>query len=185
MDSAAAVADSGAAALRAAGDMNLQRLARHLIATPWSVGRALPPAALARIEHAIRESERVHGGQIRFAVEASLEPSAVWRGMSAADRALDVFSLLRVWDTAHNNGVLVYLLLADRDVEIVADRGIHQHVGGPRWEAVCRGMEAHFRQGRFEQGVLEGIAAISVHLESHFPRAGDAGNELPDRPVVL
>lgn len=182
---AAAVADSEAAARPAAGEMNLRRLARHLIALPWRVGRALPAPALARIEQAIRESERTHGGQIRFAVEASLEPAAVWRGTSAADRALEVFSLLRVWDTAHNNGVLVYLLLADRDVEIVADRGIHQRVGGPRWEAICRGMEAHFRQGRFEQGVLEGIAGISAHLESHFPRAGEAGNELPDRPVVL
>lgn len=164
--------------------MKLRRLLRHLVTPSWAAHRAFPAAALARIEGAIAESERRHGGQIRFAVEASLDPLAVWRGVSAADRALEAFSSLRVWDTEGNNGVLLYLLLADHDVEIVADRGIHGRVGSGEWETLCHAMEADFRAGRFEQGVLEGIAGISRHLETHYP-AGGAGNELPDRPVLL
>lgn len=178
------MADSEAAAPPGAGEMKLRRLIHHLLATPRRASRAFPPEALAHIESAIRAAEQTHGGQIRFAVEAALEPAAVWRGVSAAERALEVFSSLRVWDTEHNNGVLVYLLLADRDVEIVADRGIHRHVGATGWEAICRDMEAHLRKGRFEQAVVEGIGRLSAHLETHFPR-GAAGNELPDRPVLL
>lgn len=180
-----AVADSAAVARRAGGDMKIARLLRHLLAPSWTLNRAFPAAALARIEEAIRKSERLHRGQIRFAVEASLEPGALWRNTSAGDRALEVFSSLRVWDTEHNNGVLVYLLLADRDVEIVADRGIHARTGAPAWETICRDMEADFRAGRFEQGVIDGIARVSRHLEEHFAGSGTSGNEMPDRPVML
>jgi uncharacterized membrane protein len=164
--------------------MDLQRLLRHAFAPSRAARKAFPEAALARIETAIRESERRHGGQIRFAVEASLPPIAIWRKTSAAERALEVFSALRVWDTEQNNGVLLYLLVADHDIEIVADRGIHGVVGAPAWETICRAMESHFRARRFEQGVIEGIGAVSRHLEAHFPRSV-TGNELPDRPVVL
>jgi uncharacterized membrane protein len=164
--------------------MKLQRLLRHLLATSWTARRAFPEAALARIEEAIRRSEQRHGGQVRFAVEAALDPASVWRGTSATERALEAFSSLRVWDTEHNNGVLVYLLLADHDVEIVADRGIHQRVGAQGWEAICHEMEAQFRGGRFLQGVLDGVERITRHLEAHYPARGGA-NELPDRPVVL
>jgi uncharacterized membrane protein len=100
------------------------------------------------------------------------------------ERALEVFGLLRVWDTEHNNGVLVYVLLADRDVEIVADRGIHRHVGEAAWQRVCETMEAAFRAGRYEQGALAGIEAISALLAGAFPRGGGA-DELPNRPVVI
>jgi uncharacterized membrane protein len=164
--------------------MKAARMLRHLFTPTWLAQRAFPAAALAGIEKAVGDSERRHAGQIRFAVEAALHPAAIWRGVSAADRALEVFSSLRVWDTEHNNGVLVYLLLADHDVEIVADRGIHARVGSEAWEAICRAMEGHFRAGRFEQGVIEGIGRITALLEAHFPRASGA-NELPDRPVVL
>ena len=174
----------GAVAPRGAGDMDFQRLLRHAFAPSRAARRAFPEAVLASIEMAIRESERHHGGQIRFAVEAALPPIAIWRETSAADRAMEVFSALRVWDTEGNNGVLLYLLVADHDIEIVADRGIHGLVGAAAWEAICRAMESHFRAGRFERGVIEGIGAVSRHLQTHFPRPVTA-NELPDRPVVL
>lgn len=165
--------------------MKLRRLIRHLCEPSWTAKRAFPASALARIEATIGDAERRHSGQIRFAVEASLHPTAVWKSFTARDRALEVFSLLRVWDTAHNNGVLIYLLLADRDIEIIADRGIHEHIGAPAWEAICQEMESAFRAGRFEQGVVVGIERVSRHLETHFPQSGTTSNELPDRPVVL
>ena len=137
------------------------------------------------IEEAIRASEATHHGQIRFAVEAALDVLPLLRNQSARGRAIDVFSLLRVWDTEHNNGVLIYLLLADRDVEIVADRGISSRVGQDQWERICREMEHAFREGRFEEGVLAGIRAVSAHLARHYPGQDKRRNELPDSPVVL
>jgi uncharacterized membrane protein len=137
------------------------------------------------IEQAIQQSEMRHRGQIRFAVESVLD----WRRLvcdeSASERALEVFSRLRVWDTAENNGVLIYLLLADRDVEIVADRGVHARVGGEGWNSICRRMEQHFAAGRFEEGVKHGIQSITELLVKEYPAAGSAVNELPDQPVVL
>jgi uncharacterized membrane protein len=162
------------------------RRLKHLLTGRAAVRRAFPPASLAAIEAAIAAAECTHAGQIRFAVEPSLEGAALLAGQGARERAVDVFSLLRVWDTAHNNGVLIYLLLADRDVEIVADRGIHACCGAAAWESICERMEARFRQGLFEQGVIEGIAAVGAQLAAHFPPGdGSNGNELPDRPVIL
>ncbi|MDH4285099.1 MAG: TPM domain-containing protein, partial [Gallionellaceae bacterium] len=120
-----------------------------------------------------------------FAVEASLDFTALHHNQTARERAIEMFSQLRVWDTEHNSGVLIYLLLADRDVEIIADRGIHARLGNAVWEAICRDMEASFREGRFEGGVISGIRAISNHLQQHFPARPVALNELPDKPVVL
>jgi uncharacterized membrane protein len=165
--------------------VSLARRARHLFTTPGSVRRHFPDAALSRIEQAIAATEATHQGQICFAIEASLEGSALWSGQSAAQRALEVFSLLRVWDTELNNGVLIYLLWADRDVEIIADRGVHARVGAAGWEAVCREMEAAFRAGQFEQGALAGVQAVGNHLAAHYPGDGSVRNELPNRPVVL
>ncbi|MFZ5877269.1 MAG: TPM domain-containing protein [Nitrospirota bacterium] len=161
------------------------RLVRHLVSPPWRVRTAFPSRTMRAIERAIRESESTHNGQIRFAVEAALDIGPLLRDQSARERAIDVFSFLRVWDTEHNNGVLVYLLLADRDVEIVADRGIARHVAPEEWERICRDMEAAFRAGRFEDGVLNGIRAVSRHLARHHPGIGGRPNELPDQPVVL
>jgi uncharacterized membrane protein len=110
----------------------------------------------------------------------------VLKALPPRERALEIFGLLRIWDTEDNAGVLVYLLLADRDVEIVADRGIHRKVGTPEWEAVCRTMETAFRDGRYAEGAENGIARINALLAEHFPRAaGDVANELPNRPVIL
>lgn len=165
--------------------MDFARILRHLMATPRSAGRAFPEDSLAAIETAIRESELAHAGEIRFAVEPALEIGALLKGQSARERALEVFSALRVWDTEQNNGVLIYLLLADRDVEIVADRGIHARAGPDSWEAICRRMEAAFREGRMTEGAVEGIGEVGALLARHFPAGGPNANELPDRPVML
>lgn len=141
---------------------------------------------MSAITKAISDSERSHSGEVRFAVEGALPWRDAYDGVSAHGRALQIFSQLRIWDTEHNNGVLIYLLLADHDVEIVADRGIHAHVGAEGWEAVCRAMENEFRQGRFEAGVLLGIERITAILHEHFSSHDPNNpNELPDTPVVL
>ena len=180
-----AEAGSAVAEPRDVGEMKIARVLRHWISPAWIVRRFFPAAALRRIQHAIAQSETRHGGQIRFVVEHALDTFELLRGMSAAQRALQVFSALRVWDTEHNNGVLIYLLLADRDVEIIADRGIHARVGMQSWETICREMESAFRQGRFEEGVLTGIERVSALLESQFPDVRPGNNELSDRPVTL
>lgn len=144
-----------------------------------------PAASMDRIGKAIAASEAGHSGEIRLAVEASLDLAPLFKGFTARDRAVEVFSDLRVWDTEANNGVLIYLLLADRDVEIVADRGIHAKVGAKGWEEVCHVMEQAFRQGRFEEGTVRGIEAVGRLLARHFPKSGGDLNELPDRPAVV
>ena len=174
-----------AAVPREIGDMNFKRIMRHLSCGPVTVRRTFSPSAFKAIERAIGETETRHDGQIRFAVEAALDLSPLLAGQVARERAIEVFSQLRVWDTEHNNGVLIYLLLADRDVEIVADRGIHAKLGTETWEAICREMEAAFRNGQFEAGVLAGIHAVGDHLARHFPARSGKPNEMPDRPVVL
>ena len=161
------------------------RLLRHILVMPGSVRRAFPAQALQAIENAIAGSEKRHAGEIRFAVEAALDAPALLRGQSARSRALEVFSDLRVWDTEANNGVLIYLLLADRDVEVVADRGIDRPVGAQGWEAICREMEGHFAAGRYGEGVLAGIARIDGHLARHFPRNARDADELPNAPATL
>lgn len=151
----------------------------------WRVRSLFTASALAAIEAAITECETMHAGQIRFAVEGALHPLALWRGQSARARALEVFSQLRVWDTDHNNGVLIYLLLADHDVEIIADRGIHARVGDAEWEKLCRRMEDAFRRGQFEAGVIDGIRAAGELIARHYPAGGKGANELADKPVLL
>ena len=165
--------------------MRWKRLLRHLFSDQWSVRRAFPPAALRAIRDTIGAQEKRHGGELRFAVEASLPLLQLWRGQDARARALELFSQLRVWDTEHNSGVLIYLLLADKRVEIVADRGIHSRVGGTAWEAICGEMQRAFADGRFEQGASFGVMAISDLLATHFPPTGARRNELPNEPVVL
>jgi uncharacterized membrane protein len=164
--------------------MGIARIGKHLLGNRSRVRAAFPPRALAAIEQAIKASEASHGGQIRFVVEGALDGAPLFRNQSARERALDVFSNLRIWDTEHNNGVLIYLLLADRDVEIVADRGVHGHVGSDGWETICHAMESDFRGGHFERGVIAGIDVVTRHLARHFPKHGNT-NELPDAPVVL
>jgi uncharacterized membrane protein len=164
--------------------MTLRRWLRHLCLGDWQLRRRFSAIEQGRIEAAVVAAER-HGGQIRFAVETALPWSALWAGLSARERAIDTFARLRVWDTEHNDGVLIYLLLADRDVEIVADRGV---AGGAvptaEWEACCAVMEAHFRNGDFGSGAVAGIEAVAAVLARH-PAGPRAGNELPDAPALL
>ena len=165
--------------------MSIKRIGRHLLEHHWRVRRIFTPSVLAAIEAAIKGSEATHSGQIRFVVEGALDGAPLFRNQSARERALDIFSRLRIWDTAHNNGVLIYLLLADRDVEIIADRGIDARVGAAGWEKICAEMESSFRAGNFAGGVIKGIQAVSRQLATHFPRHGGGKNELPDTPVVI
>jgi len=122
---------------------------------------------------------------LRLIGEGALDGAPLFRDQPARERALDTFSHLRIWDTHHNNGVLIYLLLADRKVEIVADRGIAAKVGAEGWQKICAAMERDFRAGNFETGVINGIAAVSRELAAHFPKDGRNPNELPDKPVVM
>jgi len=165
--------------------MGIKRIGNHLLLNRWRVRRAFPRAALAAIEKAIKTSEATHSGQIRFAAEGALDGVPLFKDQPARERAIDVFAELRVWDTEASNGVLIYLLLADRDVEIVADRGFNDKVTPAEWEAICRAMEVEFRAKKFEGGVLKGIAAVTQLLAKHFPSHGAHRNELPDKPVVL
>ena len=165
--------------------MNATRFLRHVFATRWSTRRRFSPKVLGAIETAIRETEAGHAGEIRFAVETALDMAELVEDLSPRRRAMQVFGQLGVWDTAHNNGVLIYLLLADHDFEIVADRGIDASVGRDGWEKICQQMEADFRAGDFESGVIKGVEAVSHELATHFPRSGAGPNELPDAPVVM
>ncbi|MPV70471.1 TPM domain-containing protein [Burkholderia sp. BE17] len=165
--------------------MNIKRIVRHLVTTQAQVRRTFPRSTLAAIERAIKASESAHLGEIRFAVEGALDGMPLFRGQTARERAIEVFSQLHVWDTEHNNGLLIYLLLADRAVEIVADRGIHTRVNSHEWAQVCRQMEASFSQANYEGGVVAGVQAVTQHLAAHFPADGQGRNELPDAPMVL
>ena len=160
-------------------------MARHLMMTHSQVSRDFPRRALLAIEQAIRVGEAEHRGEIRFAVEGALEGMALFGGRTARERALEVFSELRVWDTEQNNGVLIYLLLADRQVEIIADRGIHAVLPADAWDGICHAMQNAFGEGRFEAGAISGIQALARYLVRHFPPASAQQNELPDRPVVM
>jgi hypothetical protein len=158
---------------------------RHLFAAPWIVRRAFPQAAIARIEAAIGASEKAHRGEIRFAVEGALEFLPVLRGLTPRERALEVFSLLKVWDTEENTGVLVYVQLVDRCIEIVADRGIARAIPQSAWDALCGRMQAAFGERRFEQGAAAGVAEIGERLAAHFPAEGANPDELPNAPTLL
>jgi len=164
--------------------MSFARALRHLITPPWLARQRFPERALDAIEAAIRACEAEHSGEVCFAVEASLDAGELWRGVTARERAVETFAELRVWDTAANNGVLIFVLLADRDVEIVADRGAAAAIAPEAWEAVCRAMEQHFSDGRFQEGCVAGVRAVGALLAQHFPPAPADRNELRDRPTL-
>ena len=165
--------------------MNLPRILRHLFTTRFATRRRFTREARARIEEAIRDVERRHAGEIRFAVETALELPALFAGMTPRSRALEVFGLLGVWDTAGNNGVLIYLLMADRDVEIVADRAIAERVAQAEWDAACHAMEEEFRAGRYASGAEAGIRAVGALLAAQFPGRGGDRDEQPNEVVIM
>jgi len=163
--------------------MDLMRGIRHLLHAPAS--RCFPPDVMQEIQHAIAEGERHHDGEICFAVEARLPLHSLVAGHGARARAEDLFAQLRVWDTSRKTGVLLYVLLAERAIEIVADRGAAQRLPGPAWDVVAQVMRKHFQQDDWRGGALAGIKAMNALLTRHIPATPGHTNELPDQPIVL
>lgn len=163
----------------------MNRLLNHLLYPDWRTRRAFPARSLSAIEDAVAASEARHTGELRFVVEGALDLGHLVRGTTARERAVELFSELRVWDTEANSGVLIYVQLADRQVEILADRGVHRRVGDAPWQAICRTMEAHFHAGRFEAGALAGVQAIGGILAREFPAVGDNPDELANAPELI
>jgi uncharacterized membrane protein len=165
--------------------MKPSRLFRHLLLPDWFVRRVFARSDLAAIGKAVAASEKLHRGELRFVVEASLPLTALWRNLAPRARAVDLFSALRVWDTAENSGILIYVQLVDRKVEILADRGIAARVPQAEWDAICRGMEQSFREGQWRQAAVQAVTRAGELLASHFPARDDNPNELPDQPLML
>lgn len=166
---------------------SIKRFIRHRLWDEDDARRALPAEALARLQQRVADSESRHSGEIRVCVEASLPLSYLWRDAPARERAVTMFAKLRVWDTELNNGALIHLLLADRRIEIVADRALARCVADDHWQQLVDAMGAAFRAGRFEQGLGDAIDAVDALLVRHFPRAAGAAprlNELPDEPLL-
>ena len=162
------------------------RILKHRWLDEGDAQRALGAAGLERLRERVAASELSHSGEIRICVEAGLPLSYLWRGATARERAVTQFGKLRVWDTEHNNGVLIYLLLAEHCIEIVADRGLSQRIDAAQWQTITLGMSEAFRDGRFEDGLNAAIDAVTAPLRQHFPIAdGERNpNELPDAPVL-
>jgi uncharacterized membrane protein len=161
------------------------RLIRHLVETRFATRRRFTPQVLDHIEAAVAAAEGAHCGELRMVIETDLDAWAIISGKTARQRALEVFAGCHVWDTEQNNGVLLYVLCADRAVEIIADRGFNGLVTAVEWSGVCRSMEAEFRHGRWEQGAIAGVEAAARLLARHFPGGAERSNELPDRPALL
>jgi uncharacterized membrane protein len=165
--------------------MRFGRAFRHFFSTRWGTRRRFPANVRARIEAAIAAVEGRHAGEIRFAIETAFDLPELWSDVTPRQRAVNVFGQLGVWDTAGNNGVLIYVLVADHDVEIVADRAIAARVAQGEWDAICREMELAFRAGRYAEGAEAGIAGVGRLLARHFPGRGGDRNEQPDAPAML
>ena len=165
----------------------LMRILKHRSYDEADVRRVLDNSALKRLEARVHDSEKKHRGEIRLCIEAGLPTSYLWKRLSVRDRAIAMFGKLRVWDTEHNNGVLIYLMLAEHAIEVVANRGLNAHVGPEQWRAIIdEHMREAFRTGRFEQGLNAAVDAVDALLAPRFPvNAGAANpNELPDKPWV-
>ena len=164
----------------------LSRSLRHLPTGIARVRRVLPQTALTRIEQAIAQGEAQHSAELRFVVEGSLGWRRAWSRLSSRERALELFAQLHVWDTQHNNGVLLYVLLADQKIELIADRAVAALVPDANWQAVCAQLTTAYKAGQYLDGTLQAIASIHQQLRPHFPlQAGANPNELPDRPLAL
>ena len=166
------------------------RVLRHRSQDTTDTRRAIPADMVQRLMERVAASEQRHTGEIRIYVESSLPSSYLWRGADTRERAVMMFSKLRVWDTAHNNGVLIYLMLAEHAIELVADRGIDAHVPAQHWQMVVTRMADAFRSNRYGDGLTQALEEVSAVLVEHFPAMDAAGasqpnpNELPDAPVL-
>lgn len=165
--------------------MKLSRLFKHLLLPGWFVQRVFARADLAAIGDAIAACEKSHRGELRFVVEGALPLSTLRRDLPPRQRAVELFAQQRVWDTAENTGILIYVQLVDRKVEILADRGIAACVPQAEWDAICRVMEASFRRGEWRQGALQAVMRAGELLARHFPAGASNPNELPDQPLVI
>jgi uncharacterized membrane protein len=165
--------------------MDLARFWKHVAMTPSQARRAFPDRTMEAIARAIGEGEKTHRGEVCVVVEAELSTGQLWRGLTARDRARELFAAQGVWNTEENNGVLIYILLAERDVEIVADRGIDARVSPGEWQAIVDAMDAHFHEERYEDGAVAGVRGVGALLARHFPDASDGRNQLGDRPVLM
>jgi uncharacterized membrane protein len=161
------------------------RLLQHWLAALRPTHRRLAQPERTRIEQAVADAEQRHAGEIRVVIEAALPFGQIWHGVAARARALQLFAQLGVWDTAANNGVLVYLLLADRAVEFVADRAIAAHIPDSEWASLCRDVEARCARGELAEGCCVAVAGVAAQLERHFPRGSNPANELPNQPILL
>jgi len=164
-------------------DLDIRRWWRHVFTSPWAVKRTFPASTLQALESAISRTERLHGGELRWAIEGSLDGPQLWQDLSPRERAAEVFSQLRMWDTEANNGVLVYVLLADHAVEIIADRGYGDLSQQADWLAACKAIEARFAKGDYAGGVVEGTERIGALIAQRFPAVDR--DELPNATVLL
>lgn len=167
--------------------MTLRRLLKHLATPRWWALRIFGDDDLAAIEAAVTAAEARHRGELRFALEGPLHPRALWHDLSPRARAVQLFGALGVDRTADRSGILIYVQLLDRRVEILADRGIAARVPQSEWDAICRGMEAAFAAGLWRRGAVDAIARAGALLAAHFPADSDKDkpNALPDAPIVL
>lgn len=164
----------------------LKRILKHRWLDESDANRAVSADMVERLMRRVAASEERHSGEVRICVEAGLPMSYLWRDATARERALALFGKLRVWDTESNNGVLIYLLLADHAIELVADRGLNQRVSDAEWKTMVQNMSAAIRARRYEDGLTQALEEVSAVLVRHFPlTASDVNpNELPNRPVV-
>ena len=165
--------------------MNFRRLLTHLTIPDWFARRQISAADLAAVTTAIAASEARHRGELRFVIEGALPFEALQLKQTARQRAIDLFSELRVWDTVDNSGVLIYVQLIDRRVEILADRGINAKVAQNEWDAICSEMEIAFSAGQWRSGAVSAVVRAGELLAGHFPATDDNPNELPDSPLVI
>ena len=165
--------------------MNMLRFLKHAFSSGLKTRLLFPKKSLKRIKEAVANSENKHRGEIRVCIEKSLTPLQILQGVKGRDRAVEMFSELRVWDTEENNGVLIYLLIADRDIEILADRGIMRDAPANFWNEICGEIENNFRKKKFEEGILQAIDHIEKLLIEKYPKNGHDANELPDKPHMI
>lgn len=163
----------------------MARLLTHLLHTPLSTRRAFPAPVQEAIRQTIADGEQGHRGEVRFVVEGDWPLGDVIAGKSVRERALEVFGMTRVWDTEANTGVLIYVLLCEHKVEILADRGLNTVAGAETWAEVCQALTAAFREGRYEAGAVQAVRSVTELLRQHFPSDGHNPNELPDTPIIL
>ena len=163
----------------------LKRLWRHWNSTAAKGRKAFPPQSLAALGAAITQGELSHRGEVRLVVECSMPAEMLWAGVSNRQRALALFADYAIWDTEDNCGVLIYVNLADRKVDIVTDRAIQRAIAPAGWQAICASLTSAFARGEYEAGTLAAVGQINALLRQHFPADGARANELPDRPIVL